>query len=128
MTYIPEVDRVIQHCIRTYGGTTWLKNNVLYIKIGTDLFHVNITDGQRFRKFTLYHQNRQRALDGKRYNHVQLVGKYLDYVVYRAFTHEFNKTLGIESTTEDWQRFRQDALWYYDPWADDNDLGAWFFY
>ena len=128
-TYIPTVDAIIQHCLRTYGGTIAKRSNTLDIKIGSDRFHVNVTDGNRFGKFTLYHRNRQRALDGKYHYHKQ--GNYgsLAYAIYVAFTHEFTKVLDIGTSQEDYRRFKQDALKYYNPWLETTDsLGGDFFY
>ena len=128
MTFIPKVDAVIQHGLRTYGGSVYVKGDFLVIKISSDAFHANLKDKSRLGKVYLYHQNKGRNLDGKRYSHLQMVCHNLDYAIYQAFVHNFNKTLGIKPTKQDWWRFEADARKFYDPWCDWKELGASFFY
>lgn len=44
--------------------------------------------------------------------HVQLKSKYLDFLIYSAFTHDFNKYNNIPYNREDYWRFIKDYKKY----------------
>lgn len=99
----------INYLILLYGGSYKIKNTTLFIYCGSDEFHVNLLDGSRFDKYTFFHKN-QAA--NTQYFHKQFECRDLEFGLYKCFTHDFNKKIGIPFNKEDWWRFEKDALKY----------------
>lgn len=99
----------INYLILLYGGSYKIKNTTLFIYCGCDEFHVNLLDGSRFDKYTFFHKN-QAA--NTQYFHKQFECRDLEFGLYKCFTHDFNKKIGIPFNREDWWRFEKDALKY----------------
>ena len=103
----------LEFCMFNYGGQYTIVDSLLLIKIGRDLFKINLTDKKRFGEYTIYHKSNYNP-DGsdKTYFHVQMKVNSMTYALYICFTHDFNKSIGIKYNKEDWQRFRSDANMY----------------
>lgn len=96
-----------------YGGKHWLTTDelgltVLYIENGCDRFRVHLADKARFRKYDLYHRNYGKRLDGTWPYHRQFSSIDLGYIIYAAYTHDFNKEVGIFNSNEDYRKLLQD--------------------
>lgn len=76
---------------------------------GDDAFKVSLLDGSRFDRFTFFHKNYKANLG---HFHKQFDCHDLEYGLYKCFTHDFNVKYSIQSKTEDWKRFKRDALKY----------------
>jgi hypothetical protein len=92
-----------------YGGNTKINGSILWIYTEEDVFKVNLTDYQRFGKYTFFHKNRF-PNDGN--FHKQMTCCDLEYGLFRCFTHYFNRRYRIPYSKEDWECFRRDALKY----------------
>ena len=82
-----------------------MKTNFLYFKI-------YLQDKERFGKYTVSHKNKKEANGNW---HVQIKCNSFDYAIYTCLVHGFNKSYNLWSNTEDYYRFRKDALraWNY---------------
>ena len=99
----------INYLIFLYGGRYEIRDTILFIWCGDDRFHVNLLDNSRFGKYTFFHKNRAYR---QQYCHKQFDCRDLEFGLFKCFTHDFNKKYGIPYTTEDWIRFKNDALTY----------------
>lgn len=100
------------YCETLYGGSHEIQETkngkFLIIKNEYDRFKINLSDKVRFGKFSLYHRNYGRLLDGRYVYHVQCYTKNLSYAIYISYTHTFNKSNKIFSSSEDYNRFMID--------------------
>ena len=96
-----------------YGGTHYFTKHpmgydILVIENGYDKFKINLTDKDRFGKFTLFHRNFGAFLDGTYAYHKQVEGRDLSYILFCAYQHDFAKKNGISWNKENYQRLMQD--------------------
>ena len=99
----------LNYLIHLYGGSYQIKDHILFMHCGDDMFKVSLLDGSRFNKFTFYHRNHKTNV-GHFHKHMDC--RDLEYGLYRCFTHDFNIKCGIPYNKEDWKRFEKDALRY----------------
>lgn len=102
-----------QFLIELYGGkyhvtTNTLGHKILVINVDEDVFKINLSDKTRFGKFDLFHRNSGRDLQGNYHYHRQGQFYTLSFAMYIAWTHKFNKDLGIPFNKEDYERLMQD--------------------
>lgn len=94
----------------TYDIQYSLQNDWLILSdMKQDIFKINLKDSDRFKIYTVYHQNHQNHLNGKKYYHIQIKTKSLPYAIFVAGTHSFNVTYGIRNRQEDYLRFLSDS-------------------
>lgn len=96
-----------------YGGihvieTSTMGHSILIIENGRDKFKVNLSDKDRFGKYTLYHRDYGKKLDGRWCYHPQIRSRNLSYIIWISYTHDFNKSIGIFDNRENYERFFQD--------------------
>lgn len=103
---------ILNYCIFCYGGKYKLDGNCIRIFVEDDEFYINATDYRRFGKYTIFHRNQQRHIDGKRRFHVQGRSTHLPHAFFLCFTHAFNKKYNIRNSHGDFSRFEKDALEY----------------
>lgn len=96
-----------------YGGeykvtTNSFGHKILVINVDEDVFKINLTDKTRFGQYDLYHRNSGRNLQGNYNYHRQGQFYSLSFAMYLAWTHKFNKDLGIPYNKEDYERLMSD--------------------
>lgn len=96
-----------------YGGRHWFETDVLglivlYIENGPDRFRIHLADKLRFRKYDLYHRNSGKRLDGTWPYHKQFSAFDLGYAIFAAYSHDFNKQVGIFITFDDYRSLLRD--------------------
>ena len=86
--------------------------NILFLHTFFDDFKIYLQDKERFDKYTVSHKNKKEANGNW---HVQIKCNSFDYAIYTCLVHGFNKAYSLWSNTEDYYRFRKDALkaWNY---------------
>ena len=103
---------ILNYCIYCYGGSYKIEGNLVRIFVEDDEFYINVADRRRFGKYTIYHRNEGRHLDGIRRFHVQTHTTHLPHAFFICFTHAFNKKYKILNQPGDFARFQEDALKY----------------
>ena len=89
-------DIYLKYCEEIFGGYhKFTKNNlgydVLNIHNNRDDFKIVLADKVRFGEYTLFHRAFGANLNGTYSWHVQIKSKSLDFLIYSAFVHDFNK-------------------------------------
>lgn len=110
-------DIYLNYCEETFGGSHKFTKNglgydVLNIHNNRDDFKIVLADKARFGEYTLFHRAYGARLDGSYEWHVQLRSKHLDFLIYCAFAHDFNKYNNIPYNREDYWRFIKDYKKY----------------
>lgn len=95
-----------------YGGRHYFTTNsfghkLLWIENEKDKFFINLTDRDRFGKFTLFHKNKRNEHFHKQYD-----SYHMDRALIRAYRHSMHKTYGILEQEEDTKRMKKDWLRY----------------
>lgn len=110
-------DIYLNYCEETFGGSHKFTKNglgydVLNIHNNRDNFKIVLADKARFGEYTLFHRAYGARLDDSYEWHVQLKSKHLDFLIYCAFAHDFNKYNDIPYNREDYLRFIKDYRKY----------------
>ena len=110
-------DIYLKYCEEIFGGYhKFTKNNlgydVLNIHNNRDDFKIVLADKVRFGEYTLFHRAFGANLNGTYNWHVQIKSKSLDFLIYSAFVHDFNKYNNILYNREDYLRFIKDYKKY----------------
>ena len=71
-----------------------------------------MADKVRFGEYTLFHRAFGANLNGTYSWHVQIKSKSLNFLIYSAFVHDFNKYNNIPYNREDYLRFIKDYKKY----------------
>lgn len=81
---------------------------VLEIQNGHDMFHISLADKERFGKFSLYHRNYGKFLNGSYGWHLQCKCWTLSYAIVQAYGHSFHKDNDLWLNKEDYDRLMAD--------------------
>lgn len=95
-----------------YGGMHYLRETdfgtILYIENGPDKFKINLTDKNRFGKYTLFHQSDKKDKSGHVRFHSQLKTRNLHCAIFVAYAHQVHKNNNIYWHQEDIDRLMED--------------------
>lgn len=110
-------DIYLKYCEEIFGGEHKFTKNalgydVLNIHNNRDNFKIVLADKVRFGEYTLFHRAFGANLNGTYNWHIQIKSKNLDFLIYSAFVHDFNKYNNIPYNREDYLRFIKDYKKY----------------